>query len=140
MSSHRLALGMSSLSDSPLVDTLTRSCFYSQSSIGETRLQIRQSFTLDAHLGRNDVIANGQGGWNNLDTCVIDEGRKDCAHFTDIDNDLSYFSARYTNMDMSMIMLTLDSSPVPSPPAFRVEYVVFDLDTLSRMGARGLLL
>jgi len=35
---------------------------------------------------------------------------------------------------------TLVSSPVPSPPALRVEYVVLDLVTLSRMGARGLLL
>jgi hypothetical protein len=35
---------------------------------------------------------------------------------------------------------TLLSSPVPSPPALRVEYVVLDLVTLSRIGARGLLL
>jgi hypothetical protein len=46
----------------------------SQSTIDETRFQIGKSFSLDAHLWREDIIAHSESGRNDLDPVIVDEG------------------------------------------------------------------
>lgn len=47
----------------------------SQTTTIETRLEIRQGFTLDTYLGSEDVISNRQRRGNDLDSVVIDQRR-----------------------------------------------------------------